>query len=113
MSYELSIHPDLDEEIREQALYYQDQFSTGINDFIDAIEDTYARIERFPYSSQEVEELNNKDIRAISVRAEVSRKNFAKNFPFKLIYKVYPSENRVVLYQLWPDKSNRRIDDLD
>ena len=41
MSYRLIIHPQYEEELREQALDYQDQYSSGINDFIDAIEDTY------------------------------------------------------------------------
>ena len=63
MSYRLIIHPQYEEELREQALDYQDQFSSGINDFIDAIEDTYHRILPFPFIQPMVEELKDESMR--------------------------------------------------
>ena len=113
MSYSLLTHPDYDGELRKQALDYQDQFSTGINDFLDAIHDTYDRIIPFPFSNPMIEEFGDPTIRGVQVQAHTRSKNYAKDFPFKLIYKIYGNRKRVVIYQLWPESSLQKIKKLD
>lgn len=92
---------------------YQDKFSSGINDFIDAIHDTYERILPFPFIHPMVQELADETIRGIHVQANRKRSNYANDFPFKLIYKVYREKREIVIYQLWPEKSDRRIEGLE
>ncbi|MEL6651920.1 MAG: hypothetical protein AAFQ87_14050 [Bacteroidota bacterium] len=113
MRYEIEVLPRALEQIRDQALLYQEEFSTGINDFLDAIEDTYERISLFPLAQPTIDNLDDPSIRAASINARKSRRNYAHDFPFNLIYKVYQEEGKVVVYQLWSQRSNRRIEPLE
>jgi hypothetical protein len=55
----------------------------------------------FPFSHPKVAELNDKHVRGIHVQADRGRDNYAKDFPFKLVYKIYPGKDEIVIYQLW------------
>lgn len=102
------LHPDVIEEINEQATEYQSRFTEGALDFLLAVEDTLGRIERLPNAAPRRSE-KDPDIRGWQIKNTQSKLASAKRFPFVLIYQVQKQQNRVVVYQLWPARSNRPI----
>ena len=107
MNFEVEIYPDAIEEINESASYFGDKIAEGSLDFLLAIEDTVERISRlpnaFPIRSSALQ------IRGAQVKNTQSGLSRTRKFPFLLLYMVLESHQKVVIYQLWPTRSNLPI----
>ena len=110
MTWQLTIHSWLTEEIDETAAWYQSQFSTGAADFLLAIEDTLARIERFPYSGPK-RSPQDPSIRGLPVKNTQAAAGQARRFPYLIVYQVQENSQIIVAYQLWPMQSGKTVSD--
>ncbi|MEM9936105.1 MAG: type II toxin-antitoxin system RelE/ParE family toxin [Bacteroidota bacterium] len=110
MSYTLRIEAAAKEQIYQQALYYQEQFSSGLEDFIGCVEDTGEFLSQHPYVGRKVGG-KPETVRILPLRAKSAAKRKAKNFPFSLVYRIDEDQQTCFIYQLWPQRSRQDIQD--
>lgn len=108
MAYSYDITFEAAEEIDQAIFYYDLQFTTGAADFLTAYDDTIDRILRMPESGKR-RSAKDTNIRGQQVLTNKGSRSYAKQFPYLLIYKVYESEQKIVIFQLWPITSNLGI----
>lgn len=101
MTYQYDITEEAAAEVDRAITYYQAQFSSGAADFLTAFDDTIARILRMPTAGR-IRSDKDLNIRGHLLKAEAASQAYAKQFPYLLLYKVYESEQKVVIFQLWP-----------
>ena len=111
MAYRYELTLDAAEEIDKAIYYYDSQFSTGGADFLSAFDDTIERLLKMPTIGRP---MSSKDlgIRGLPLKAEKRPNRYAKKFPYMLIYKVYEAQEKVVVFQLWPFRSNRPLREI-
>ncbi|MEZ4851528.1 MAG: type II toxin-antitoxin system RelE/ParE family toxin [Bacteroidia bacterium] len=106
MGYSYEITEEAAEEIDYAIEYFESQFTSGAADFLTAFDDTIEWILKMPESGQRRSE-KDPDIRSRQVKADGGKSSYAKSFPYLLIYKVFTDDEKVVIFQLWPIRSNQ------
>lgn len=104
--YELTYQVALEIDAAIEA--YEQKFSSGAADFLTAFDDTIARMLKMPEAGKR-RSVQDENIRGMLLEAEKDSRAYAKKFPFLLIYKVYPAEQKLVLFQLWHTRSSQAI----
>ena len=95
-------------EIDNAIFYYESQFTHGAADFLTAFDDSIEWILKNPEAGTR-RSASDPDIRSRQLKASSRDTSYAKAFPYLLIYKVYLSEKKVIIFQLWPFKSNQPV----
>jgi len=105
MSYTVILFEDAQQEIEEEALAYSLKFTSGAEDFTNAVLETLDHISVYPHTGKRRSSIDE-DVRGFQVKIRSSKQQYAKKFPFELIFKVFEARKEVVVFQLWPVKSN-------
>lgn len=108
MSYRIDILPPASDEIYEAAIDFSEKFIGGEDDFLTAVEDSIERINEMPGRGKRKHD-TDKHVRGVRVEANSQSFAYGKKFPYFLIYKVYETEKKVIIFQLWPERSNIEI----
>jgi len=105
MQFEYELTEEAANEIDLAIQRYEDQFSSGAADFLSAYDDTLSAILHMPEAGKRKSK-KDVNVRGRDLKSNPGSKSYAKQFPYQLLYKVYEAENKVVIFQLWPTKSN-------
>ncbi|MEM9723714.1 MAG: hypothetical protein AAGA10_30930 [Bacteroidota bacterium] len=108
MSYTVILFEDAEQEIEEEAYAYSLKFTSGAEDFLNAVLETLDHISVYPHTGKRRSSIDE-GVRGFQVKIRSSRKQYAKRFPFELIFKVFEAKKEVVVFQLWPVRSNLPI----
>lgn len=103
MSYTLTLTPESKEDIEKLTAYYSGKFSTGAGDFLDAIVDTFDSLLLNP-SGYQVRFIDHNGFsrRGIKVKAKPGSKNYAKRFPYLVLYHIDENHLEVVITEVFP-----------
>lgn len=104
MAYQYDVTQAFAIELDEAIQYYEGEFTSGGADFLTVFDEVLELMLRMPYSGKRVSS-KDADLRARRMRAQSSKGKYAKSFPYLIIYKVYENDAKVVLFQLWPERS--------
>ncbi|MEM8896869.1 MAG: hypothetical protein AAGC85_02140 [Bacteroidota bacterium] len=110
MSYRILIDDQLLAQVIDQADYYQEQFSSGAEDFEAALDHTYDVIEKAPYTGKRIKN-RPEFLRIMPIRSEKGIKRYARRFPFSLVYYIEEPSKTCYIYQLWDQRSIKPIQD--
>jgi len=96
MRYTVILFEEAEQEIEEQAHAYSLKFSSGAEDFTNAVLDTLDHILIYPYTGKR-RSINDEEIRGFQVKIRSGRKQYAEKFPFELIFKVFEERKEVIV----------------
>lgn len=104
MEYQYDVTQTFASELDEAIQYYESEFTSGGADFLTVFDEVLELILRMPEAGKRVSS-KDVDLRARRMRVTSSKGKYAKSFPYLIIYKVYENASKVVLFQLWPERS--------
>lgn len=103
MTYELTLTEEAAEDLDKIADDYSSRFSTGAGDFLDAIIDTLDRIKLSPTGYQiRFEDNKGRPRRGIKVKANRGSKNYAKQFPYLVLYYLDLNSHQIIITEIFP-----------
>lgn len=95
--------PEARDEVEMIAGYYSAQFSTGAGDFLDAMVDTLDILSQNPKGFQvKFIDENGFPRRGIQVKSRQGSENYAKKFPYVVLYYFNESSEEVVITEIFP-----------
>lgn len=103
MSYQVIFTAEAHEEVDELAAYYAERFETGASDFLDALLDTVDALENNPFGYRvRFVDQRGFDRRGIKIKAAPGSRNYAKKFPYLVLYYCEESNREVVITEIFP-----------